>query len=47
MVWNFSVWSDNLLIKPLRKLEEILQGRADGDIREDVPLPKQMMRLNL
>ena len=41
------VWSGILaygaaifLIKPLRKLEEAARKAADGDIREDVPLPK-------
>ncbi|MES5868503.1 methyl-accepting chemotaxis protein [Bacillus cereus group sp. RP32] len=41
------VWSGILaygaavfLIKPLRKLEEVARKAADGDIREDVPLPK-------
>ncbi|PEU78959.1 methyl-accepting chemotaxis protein [Bacillus cereus] len=42
------VWSGILaygaavfLIKPLRKLEEAARKAADGDIREDVPLPKK------
>ena len=47
MVWNFSIWSSRVLIKPLRKLEEAARKAAEGNIREDVPLPKQMMRLNL
>lgn len=41
------VWSGILaygaavfLIKPLRKLEEAARKAAEGDIREDVPLPK-------
>ena len=40
MVWNFSIWSSRILIKPLRKLEEAARKAAEGDIREDVPLPK-------
>ena len=28
------------LIKPLRKLEEAARKATEGDIREDVPLPK-------
>ena len=40
MVWNFSIWSSRILIKPLRKLEEAARKTAEGDIREDVPLPK-------
>ena len=40
MVWNLAYGAAVFLIKPLRKLEEAARKAAEGDIREDVPLPK-------
>ncbi|HDX9630040.1 TPA: methyl-accepting chemotaxis protein [Bacillus cereus] len=42
VVWSgiLAYGAANFLIKPLRKLEEAARKAADGDIREDVPLPK-------
>lgn len=42
VIWSgiLAYFAADFLIKPLRKLEEAAHKAAEGDIREDVPLPK-------